>query len=523
MYNSERNLSRSRIVVVAAVTAVFIVYIFLKMFYITADGDYYTSMKLSAPRSVVVVRSYGDICDRNHVPLINRAQTYIAAINPETCSREEIEPHIVDTEKYKECIDGTALFLCEVDTASLKNTLVIPVKKRYSEESTAVHIIGYTDGNGGVCGIEKTFDAQLRQPKSTVTLIYSTDANGNMLEGDGIRTVYSSIASEDVVLSIDYKIQQAAERAMMNVERGAAVVVDITTGDIAAVVSKPSYSQSSPADSLDSEDSPFVNRAFSAYSVGSVFKLVIAGAALEYGISDEFSYKCTGSVTVRQNEFDCHRFGGHGELDMRSAMVESCNPYFITLGQNIPTDLLHDFAVRLGFGSASELCEGISSASGYLPTEKELKVPEEKANFSFGQGMLTATPLQVTLMTAAIANGGMMPEPRLILSGEESIYKRVMSEETAEKLKSFMISTLYKDNSAALPLNTTGGGKTSTAQTWNYDEYGSEILNCWFSGFFPAYDPQYAVTVVIEDGVSGNLTCGPVFREIANAVSVDNF
>jgi len=517
---NEKLLSKKRIIVTIWITVVFSAYILTKLFSVAADSEFYASVNLSSPKSTVITVSYGDILDRNLIPLVNREETYFAAINPEKCCCEELEQHIIDTEKYYSCIDGTALFLCEVDCPSITDTLVIPVKQRYGSEGIAVHIIGYTDENGGVCGIEKEFDEQLRQPKDTITLIYSTDATGNMLEGDGIRTVYTSNSTKDIVLSIDYEIQSAVEQAMSNVEKGAAVVLDIATGDIAAVVSKPTYDPNSPADSLDDKNSPFVNRAFSAYSVGSVFKLVIAGAALEYGISDEFTYKCTGSVTVRENEFSCHRFGGHGELDMRSAMVESCNPYFICLGQNIPTDFLHDFAEKLGFGTSLQLWGEIQSADGYLPTERELLVPEEKANFCFGQGMLTATPLQVTLMTAAIANGGEMPSARLIISDDNDncTYTRVMSKETADKLKSFMISTLYKDNSAAVPFSVTGGGKTSTAQTWTYDEYSNEKLNCWFSGFFPADNPKYAVTVVVEEGVSGNLTCGPIFKEIAEAV-----
>ncbi|MDE7293829.1 MAG: penicillin-binding protein 2, partial [Oscillospiraceae bacterium] len=278
--------------------------------------------------------------------------------------------------------------------------------------------------------------------------------------------------------------------------------------------------------------SPFVNRAFSAYSVGSAFKLVTAGAALEYGISERYSYDCGGSIKVRGSNFDCHRYGGHGRLDMREAMVESCNPYFISLASDIPTDFLHDFAERLGFGKACRLGSGIQSAAGVLPTARELKVPEEKANFAFGQGKISATPLQITLLTAAIANHGQMPTPILIngdLSGSEVTaaaspsFHRVMRSSTADKLRSYMISTLYKENSKAVPEFTTGGGKTSTAQTWTYNENGEENMNCWFTGFFPADEPRYAVTIMIEEGVSGNVTCGPVFKEIADSVKMRRY
>lgn len=510
------------------------VYLLYRLFAIEMNREYYMSFDLSAPREVTVICSYGDIYDRKGIKLVNREETYLAVIDPKNADRKALEPHITDHEKYDSCINGTALFLCEVDTPDMGTTTVIPIKERFSEEITAPHIIGYTGENGGVSGIELAYNDILRKPRSAVTLKYSVDAGGSLLEGEGITMLWRSSYYTGVRTSLDAGIQRAAEAAMADVKKGAAVVMDISTGELCAVVSKPEFDPAHPELSLDSDDSPFINRAFSAYSVGSCFKLVTAGAALEYGISEEYSYNCDGSIKIRTNEFDCHRFGGHGLLDMRKAMVESCNPYFISLGQDIPAARLHDFASALGFGKASYLADGISTQSGYLPDTKELLVPEEKANFAFGQGKLTATPLQVTMMTAAIANGGQMPTPILIHGKTDEVHElaaaaaptsftRVMKSSTAQKLKSFMVSTLYKENSAAVPEFVTGGGKTSTAQTWTYNEYGTENVNCWFTGFFPANEPQYAVTVMIEEGVSGNLTCGPVFKEIADSVKLGRY
>ncbi|MGN0665987.1 MAG: peptidoglycan D,D-transpeptidase FtsI family protein [Huintestinicola sp.] len=526
---------KTRLIVSAAAMGLVIILLIGRLFFINVNRDFYLQYDLSVPRKVKIVRSYGDILDRNGIPLVNRSEKYIAVIDPETVSRKAVEPHVIDREKYCRCIDGTALFLCEVDSPDLDGITVIPVCRRTDENSIADHIIGYTGEEGGVTGIEAACDDILRGERSSVTLSYSVDATGNLIEGGGIGMQYEISPECGVMLSIDAEIQTAAENAMKDVERGAVVVMDISTGDLAAVVSRPAFSISDPSASLDAPDAPFINRAFSAYSVGSVFKLAIAGAALESGISEEYSYNCTGSMKIRMNEFGCHRFGGHGELDMRQAMVESCNPYFISLGRNIPAEQLRGFAEQLGFGRSTELAEGITSAAGNLPSVSDLLVPEEKANFCFGQGKLTATPLQTTLMTAAIANGGEMPVPRLLLgenvsrstwqNGDIPVpqFRRVMKRSTADKLKSFMISTAYKDNSVAIPDFTTIGGKTSTAQTWTYNEYGTENVNCWFTGFFPADKPRYAVTVVIEEGVSGNYTCGPVFKEIADSVTVRRY
>lgn len=522
-----------RIIFISAAVAAAGVYLMYRIMKININSDHYLSFDMSAPRQVTVVCSYGDIYDRNGDPIVNRESTYIAVIDPENVDTAALDGHIIDREKYDACISGTALFLCETDCADINGVTVIEVKKRVSENTPAPHIIGYTDENGGVCGIELACNDLLRQPASAVTLRYSVDANGNMLEGDGLTLTYDNSYYTGVCTSIDLPIQLAAENAMKDVDKGAAIVIDISTGEICACVSCPAFDPSCPELSLDDSDSPFINRAFCAYSVGSAFKLVTAGAALEYGISPEYSYDCSGEININGVDFSCHRYGGHGRLDMRLAMIESCNPYFIALGRDIPTTLLHDFAQTLCFGKPTRLADGIHSAAGYLPDVNELSVPAEKANFCFGQGKISATPLQVALMTAAIANEGQMPAPILINGGTRQgesaavaaspFFTRVMSRSTAQTLKEFMISTLYKENSAAVPEFTTGGGKTSTAQTWQYDENGSERMNCWFTGFFPADNPRYAVTVMIEDGVSGNLTCGPVFREIADSVKMKRY
>ncbi|MGN1090094.1 MAG: peptidoglycan D,D-transpeptidase FtsI family protein [Huintestinicola sp.] len=519
---------KGRLAVFAGIMAVMFSFLMARLALINIDSEKYSAFDMSAPKKVTVICSYGDIFDRNGVSLVNAQEHYMAIINPEAADRDVLDKAVVDREKYDACIDGSALFLCEVDSPNIDGAEVITVKDRYLENQPAAHLIGYLSEGHGVCGIEKSYDDILRNPRSAVTVSYSADAGGNFLEGGGIEMKWTSGYETGVLTAVDADIQRVAENAMSNVSKGAAVVMDIKTGEICAVVSKPVFDPIHPEKSLDDEDSPFIDRALCSYSVGSVFKLVTAGAALEYGISEEYSYNCTGSIDVLSSEFGCHLFGGHGNVDMRMAMTESCNPYFISLGQDVPTSFLHDFAERLGFGTETILCEDIYSAAGNLPSERELAVPEEKANFCFGQGKLTATPLQVTMMTAAIANGGMQPYPVLIHGTTDiahstvnstAIFRRVMSEETADKLKSFMVSALHKQNSVAVPENTDGGGKTSTAQTWRYNEDGSEVLNCWFTGFFPENEPRYAVTVMIENGISGNVTCGPVFKEIAEEVT----
>ena len=189
-----------------------------------------------------------------------------------------------------------------------------------------------------------------------------------------------------------------------------------------------------------------------------------------------------------------------------------------------------ELAFDLGFGRETHLCSGMTSSAGVLPTAGELMIPAELANFSFGQGKLTASPVQITQLTCAVANGGKMPMLRLIkgitIDGRDTANEKppqlscVMDEETALSLKKMMMHAVRdNDNSNAKASGVIVGAKTSTAQTGRFDEDGNELCHAWITGFFPAEKPAYAVTVLIEDGGYGNDAAAPVFREIAEKIS----
>ena len=171
----------------------------------------------------------------------------------------------------------------------------------------------------------------------------------------------------------------------------------------------------------------------------------------------------------------------------------------------------------------------MTASGGVLPTVKDLMIPAELANFSFGQGKLSATPLQILQLTCTIANNGKMPVLRLVkgmtLDGDDILNEKkpqnsqVLERTTANQLKEMMISAVEdNENSNAKTNYTTVGAKTSTAQTGRYDKNGVELCHAWITGFFPADKPQYAVTVLIEDGGYGNDASAPVFKEIVEKI-----
>ena len=316
---------------------------------------------------------------------------------------------------------------------------------------------------------------------------------------------------------------------MDRVEKGAAVVMAVDTGEILAMVSRPAYDLTHIADYLDDPDSPFFNRALGAYNVGSAFKLCVAAAALEKGWSTGYTYSCGGFFQLGEQTFHCHNRYGHGPLDMTGAITHSCNPYFINLGMRLGGQTLYNMAYAMGFGAPSRLGEGVTSAAGELPSPSGL-VDGALANFSFGQGEFTATPVQVAQMIAVIANGGHSVQPRvylgrtldggnLLLDGEPEPSRRVIGPQTAATLRKMMIAVVENGSgSNARPDRGGAGGKTATAQTGIF-EGEDELLHGWFAGFYPAENPQYAIVVLAENGGEGSETPARTFAAICDGIA----
>ncbi|MGN0598408.1 MAG: peptidoglycan D,D-transpeptidase FtsI family protein [Oscillospiraceae bacterium] len=477
---------------------------------------------------------YAAIYDRNGQRLNNRSTEYIAVLDPHNADSLGAAAYVCDREAFHNGMSGNLPFFCRVTSENIRNVIVFRKYIRTDNSQPARHIIGYTSDGRGVCGLELAYDDFLRGSYTENCAVFSVDAVGSVLEGLVSEKTIPKELKSGVVTTLDLDIQTVAEEAFRNsgYKKGAVVVMDIKSGDIIACASFPEFDPQNLTESLESADSPFVNRAFSAYSVGSIFKLVTATAALESGISEDFSYICDGSIDIDGQIFNCHKWGGHGEISMEEAMISSCNPYFIALSETLSPKLLHDTAENLGFGEKSVFADGLSSQSGYLPTARELSVRAEKGNFSFGQGKLTATPIQICRLTCAVANNGLLPQARLIhgFRDENGIEQaadstesyRVMSCLTAQKLKRYMCGVVNASNSFSLSELISCAGKTSTAQTGRFNADGKEELNCWFTGYFPTDSPQYAVTVLVENGISGNASCGKIFKDIAEKICNTN-
>ena len=476
----------------------------------------------------------GVIYDRFLRPLNQTEDSLLAVVSPTPETVASILPKLRDRTAVSEQLKSVSPFVCELtgSVPECPGLLLLNGKSNRSGAQTAQHLIGYRQDGKGVAGLEAAFDSLLTGYDSRADIVLSVDAHGAALPGDGNALLMNRDAGGGLVTTLDVNIQKITETALRSVlpNGGAAIVLDCRCGDILACASVPVYRPDALAESLDDPMSPFLNRALCAYNVGSVFKLAVAASALEYCPLAELCYECEGSIDVYGQIFRCHERTGHGLLDLRAALTVSCNPYFIMLTQLVSAHDLHQTAALLGFGKPIPLAGGMTAGAGRLQTAEELSVAAEKANFSFGQGKLLATPLHIAAMTACIAGGGIWMMPRLVeaetpdgktmIHEQPSYGRRALKPETAAKLREVMTAVLSDpDHANGAPSNVTAGGKTSTAQTGRFAPDGTEYCHAWMTGFFPAEEPKYAVTVFVENGGSGNSAAAPVFRRIIEEIT----
>lgn len=423
------------------------------------------------------------------------------------------------------------------DEEALRDPGVVLVEQpaRYNPEGIGAHVIGYVDSSGrhGMSGVEGLLDRYLSGEGEGKVAVF-TDARGTPLRGLGVRWLPGEPARASVRLTIDRDIQALVEQVMDDtIERGAVVVMDPRSGDVLAMASRPTFRPDDIAAAVRDPASPLVNRALSAYPPGSVFKVVVAAAALETGtVSLRDTFHDPGYVDVGGVRFRCYSYeqGGHGDIMFLDAMAYSCNTAFITAALRVGASRLVSLAERLGLGATTGIALPGEQA-GVLPDARSMS-PQDVANLAIGQGRLAVTPLQVASVMSAVANGGLVRRPRLVMeimpsdsSGGRMAVRtiepedpvRVLSEDTCRQLV-FMLEAVTRWGTGTAAWVAEGGscGKTGSAETGKVDGAGSPVAHAWFAGFTPLSEPRLVIVVFVEEGMSGGKAAAPVFARIAS-------
>jgi penicillin-binding protein 2 len=471
--------------------------------------------------------------------------------------------------KIKPDIEWNELALLESNRVHLPGLLVeVSPKRTYRYGTLASHLIGYL-GEVDENDIRQWKDAPYRMGtligKYGVEYQWETDLRGvdggRQIEVDAvgreIRPIRSveSFPGNNLVLTLDLDLQRVAEEAFQD-KNGVLVAMDPRNGRILAMLSKPSFDPDLFARNISAEEwkalmenpfHPLQNKGIQGqYPPGSVFKIITALAGLESGtLTPNTSFYCTGAFFYGNRDFRCWKEGGHGTINLRRAIAESCDTYFYQAGLKIGVDTIARYATEFGLGKKTGIAlpherPGIVPSSTWK--KKKFGVPwysGETLSYAVGQGYLIVTPIQLVTFMSAVANGGRLFLPQVV-ERVEDIYGKTLRDylpvetgraHVSEKSLQFVQEALMAavnephgtGNVCALK-DIKVAGKTGTAQVvrmaqdWKKGDALKMPLkhrdHAWFASYAPFEAPQLAVIVLAEHGGFGAAAAAPIAKQI---------
>jgi len=357
-----------------------------------------------------------------------------------------------------------------------------------------------------------------------------------------------------VETTLDLELQNAAEEQIRD-KSGAIVALNVHTGEVLAIASSPGFDPNVFGGDLSQRDWSFLssdrrllNRATQGtYPPGSIFKPVLAIAGLaENLVSPEYTVKCSGSLYFAGRSYRCWKKGGHGVVNLRSALKGSCDVYFYSLGQRLGIDRISKYANSFGLGEITGIGLGVENRglipskewkrSAFSKAEDKIWFPGETLSVAIGQGAVTVTPLQMARAYAALVNGGMVIQPRIIRRvnsreghvlvdlSKPNIQKRVLAtSEELELVKQSLSDVVNAPGGTgrharlAEEFNISVGGKTGTAQVVDLKYHGKKGNfedHAWFVGFAPVENSEIVVAALIEHGGHGGASAAPVVQAV---------
>ena len=457
----------------------------------------------------------------------------------------------------------------------------------YPNGNVAVHALGYVGAISeqdlkridrsayagtsliGKLGVESAFERQLHGVNGSREVLVNAQGRSVERQGAFVPKLQSKapLPGDDLVLSIDLKIQRVAEAALAG-HRGAVVALDPNNGDVLALVSLPGFDPTLFGQGItvaeyralaDDIDRPLFNRALrGTYPPGSTVKPAIALAALTYHAVDPIAHRfCAGSFHLPGSSFIYREYHNehHGAVDLDDAIARSCDVYFYGLANELGVDRISKFLAKLGFGQPTGI-DISGEKAGILPSREwkektfarpvdRVWFPGETVSFGIGQGYLTVTPIELAHYASIVATRGKIWRPRLVTayrdprSGELHRIAAVsdgevpgVAPEDWQRVVHGMIGVTQRGTAAAIGLHAayTFAGKTGTAQVFTVartDKYNASKINerlrdhSWFIAFAPADAPRIALAVLEENGGAGASAAAPIARKVLDAYLLD--
>ncbi|MBH30899.1 MAG: penicillin-binding protein 2 [Candidatus Marinimicrobia bacterium] len=420
-------------------------------------------------------------------------------------------------------------FYPNVDLASAAHILGY-LREASAKELKDTEAGDYSPGDYiGSQGLEKYYESRLRGSKGIE--YRQVDALGREMGTLADRKPIPAEPGEEIRLTIDRRLQSRSE-ALLQGSRGAAVVMNASTGEILAIASKPDFKLTDFAAGMNPEkwrlyssdvDKPLLNRAvLGLYPPGSSMKLVTIIAAMQRRLVDnQWSIQCTGSYEFGDRTFGCWREEGHGTVNLDRAIVESCNVYFYQLVQRIDINTLANFAKLFGFGSPT----GIDLPAENIGLVADRTYMNEKygrwgwakgslLHLSIGQGDILVTPLQMASFIATVATRGEKVRPKLVQDRENLETVQIpLRASTWNAIHRLTFDVVNKRNGTAYDTELARSdvrayGKTGTAENPHGDPHA------WYVGFANRKNETIALSIIIENGGTGGSAAAPIAAEL---------
>ena len=581
----DNSLCRNRLRWIGRFLAVLFLGLFLKLWHLTvvdftqhsvaAERNRARTIPIKAPRGVIYdrdgrvlasnVNSFSLVCYRSEASNLEATVDYL--VQGLGLDRQNLEQRLAVTDgysPYQPLVVKKSLTMAEVAYLLSRNgehpelDVLAEPRRSYPYGELAAHVLGYV-GEASRVQLETAEFSDFRAGdivgKYAVERVYNRHLAGRngsrkiLVDSLG-RTIdeLARVPPEEgapLELTLDLDLQIAAERELGG-RRGAVVAFDPRNGEILAMVSQPAFDPNRFAARIsrrewdrlvEDKHHPLQNRALqSTFAPGSVFKLVVALAGLEWGdVDPNRSYFCGGGVTLYGHHFRCWKKGGHGSVSLREAIRSSCNVYFYQLGKSLGIDLISGFGHAIGLGQPTGI-DLVGEVAGLVPskewkrrTYRQKWYRGETVSVAIGQGPVHLTPLQLARMVGILATGSAAPlhVARSRLPGGPPAGNKSdieLSSDNLDLVREAMweVVNRFGTGRAARVNGFDVCGKTGTAQTigraglskLEKAQASQFTANAWFVGFAPQKTPEIAVVVLVEAGGSGGAVAAPIAANI---------